>query len=169
MANNFYGKENDPAALREMANASRQSAEESFQRCDTDGFLTQWASTLTAQLFDRQAEIAENGGVAEFPGLYEGNRRVAAQLIEMPVHNAPWRTQKTWRLQEDEVKRFGRSYVPHTKTSRIRKQLRLSEKQELAPAQAQIASTGTGLSGQAWVAIRRIGDPWGLDAKMVGE
>lgn len=38
----------------------------SFERCDTDGFVSQWASGMSAQLARAQAEIVENGGMAEF-------------------------------------------------------------------------------------------------------
>ena len=34
------------AQLREAAAADRQAAYDSFERCDTDGFMSQWASGL---------------------------------------------------------------------------------------------------------------------------
>ena len=51
---------------REQATACLQRSHDSFERCDTDGFLTQWAAQVTAQQHNLAAKIAENGGVWEF-------------------------------------------------------------------------------------------------------
>lgn len=56
----------NPDSLRAKAQACFDRAEESFQRCDTDGFLSQWASNMSGQRLLREAAIAENGGVATF-------------------------------------------------------------------------------------------------------
>jgi hypothetical protein len=59
------------------------AARESFERCDTDGFLSQWAHDLGAKECEAQIKILENGGKAEFWGLFDlhGNR-VPAKLIQ---------------------------------------------------------------------------------------
>lgn len=41
----------------------RKRSAESFERCDTDGFLSQWASDTMANRYSRNAEIVEAGGV----------------------------------------------------------------------------------------------------------
>lgn len=53
------------AYLSEAAAHDRDAAE-SFDRCDTDGFLSQWASGINAQVARKNAAIAEAGGVATF-------------------------------------------------------------------------------------------------------
>jgi hypothetical protein len=58
------------AKLRGEGRKGRQDAHDSFERCDTDGFLSQWASGINAQLDDAKARILEAGGTAEFPGLF---------------------------------------------------------------------------------------------------
>jgi hypothetical protein len=168
----FRGKKNDAVALRAMAADARKRAEDSFQNCDTDGFLSQWANDISAQQFEKQAEIVERGGKGIFTGLYEGDRRVAAKVVERPAYNRPWATTHVWLLRDDEVRKFGRRFIPLSgwkKNSRIQKQLGLRECQELAPAHA-ITSTGgrksTGLAGcaNAYVTTARTGCPWGTDA-----
>lgn len=57
-------------ALREKAAQHTQDANESWERSDTDGFLSQWASGINAQLANAQARIVDNGGVAQFPALF---------------------------------------------------------------------------------------------------
>jgi hypothetical protein len=149
-----------PEQLRQEAKTLRSQAEESFQRCDTDGFLSQWALGLAAREREDQAIIAENGGMSEFVGLYEGDRRVAARLIDTAYGTC-------WLLHDVEEAHFGRRFIPFNESSRIQKKLGLKERSEMAPARAKIVGTGRGLSGNAWVATVRIGDKWGLDAKLV--
>lgn len=62
----------------------RKSAE-SFDRCDTDGALTQWGHDMLAQEHRLAARIAENGGTWTFPALFDldGNL-VAAKNIKTP-------------------------------------------------------------------------------------
>jgi hypothetical protein len=52
--------------LKAEAAQHEQDAHESFERCDTDGFLSQWASGMMASLKRAQARIEEQGGRAIF-------------------------------------------------------------------------------------------------------
>jgi hypothetical protein len=169
MSDKFRGIGNDPAALRAYAEARRQSSRESFERCDTDGFLSQWASDLTASLYDLQAHVAESNGLWMFAGLYDGDRRIAAKIIRVKCFNAPWKTERKWILRDDEVAKYGRRFIPVGGNSRVRKQLGIEERDEMAPAQAEIVGSGTGLSGAASCSatVVRTGDEWGLDAVLV--
>lgn len=68
---------------REMAGRSRRSSEESFERCDTDGFLSQWASDQMAAKYDALARLAENEGRAFFRVyLDESGSPVPARTIQ---------------------------------------------------------------------------------------
>lgn len=58
-------------ALREKAASEDRKAYESFERCDTDGALSQWAWGVTAQKVRLQAEILEADGMAEFPAIFD--------------------------------------------------------------------------------------------------
>lgn len=55
--------------LRRQAAEHRQNSIDSFERCDTDGFMSQWASDCMARLRDFEADIADNDGRWEFPML----------------------------------------------------------------------------------------------------
>ena len=150
-------------ALRAEAKREYALREESFQRSDTDGFLSQWAHGLQAQKLELAAQIAIRGGLGEFEGLFDGERRVAAKLVESTFNG---HTVTSWCLHPSERERYGRSFVPAFTNgkSRILKKLGLTEASELAPAKAVIQGRGRGLSGSAWAAIERTGDPWGRDA-----
>jgi hypothetical protein len=76
--------------LRDRARQLEQAAADSFDRCDTDGFLTQWSQQMNASLHRLQADVLENGGVWTFPALFdlEGNL-VAAKLVQTR-HGLAW-------------------------------------------------------------------------------
>jgi hypothetical protein len=150
---------------RTEAKQALQRRQDSWERSDTDGFLTQWASGLSAQLASKKAEIVENGNKAEFAGLYEGTRRVMARIIQTQYGSC-------WLLHDSEadlMAKRGSRFVPTGDNSRIQKRLGLSQRFEMAPAWAKMDGRGTGLSGQAWVAVFRTGDKWGKDAELIAE
>jgi len=72
-----------PDELRAKARQKERDALESFDRCDTDGFISQWSSGLSAERLYREAQLLEDGGLAEFPALFDldGNY-VPARLID---------------------------------------------------------------------------------------
>lgn len=47
---------------RAAAASARKAEAESWERSDTDGFLSQWASSQMARRYDHLASVAENGG-----------------------------------------------------------------------------------------------------------
>ncbi len=68
----------------ERAAESLRSAEESFERCNTDGFLSQYCSGLSARLHEARAEIARNGGQDQFVALFTlPGERVRARVIHI--------------------------------------------------------------------------------------
>lgn len=148
------------AEYRADAASNLQEAHDSFERSDTDGFLTQWSCGLTAELSSTRAKILEANGTDTFIGLYDGNRRVAAREIDTQYGSS-------WLLSDDEAARYGRKFIPTGETSRVQRKLGLREAEERAPAWAKLDGRGTGLSGTAWVATYRSGDKWGSDAILI--
>ncbi|GAA3251426.1 hypothetical protein [Nonomuraea helvata] len=73
-------------ALRDQANRDDQAAYDSFERCDTDGALSQWAHSLNAQEARLQADITEAGGVALFPALFDLN----GNLVRAKLMHGQW-------------------------------------------------------------------------------
>lgn len=153
--------------FRASAAEKDRRAAESFNRCDTDGFLTQWASGIGAELDRTKADLTEDGETSVFNGLYEGDRRVKAKIIFSQYGAA-------WLLHEDEadlIERRGKKFLPTGDNSRILRDLGLRQAGERAPAWATISGSGTGLSGAATarVVIFRTGDPWGMDSTEIEE
>lgn len=71
------------AELRASATAHASKAQESYERSDTDGALTQWAHGLFSSRDQLQAEILDNGGTCEYQALFDldGNL-VAAKRVD---------------------------------------------------------------------------------------
>jgi hypothetical protein len=58
-------------ALRASAAEHDRAAAESFERCDTDGFVSQWASGVMGAKDREAADLADAGGVAEFWAVFD--------------------------------------------------------------------------------------------------
>lgn len=72
----IYRATKSAAEYRAKAHQHYQDAEDSFDRCDTDGFLSQWASGVSARIDEALACLAENDGKATVRVLadLDGNR-----------------------------------------------------------------------------------------------
>jgi hypothetical protein len=55
----IFPQDHSAAEWREMAREDRQRAADSWERSDTDGFLSQWASGIMADAYDLAAELVE--------------------------------------------------------------------------------------------------------------
>lgn len=167
MLETFYTEAPKPTAaqleaiekLRNEAQRDRERAEESFQRCDIDGFVSQWASQIGAQKRDQQAKVLENGGCSEFSVLCDETGKVIATKVyafDDKFRPDQWNAPKKymWRLPDEMVEQAGRKWVPcaNYKSSRIQKQLKLHEEMRWFPAVAIITTGGrkaTGFGGMA--------------------
>lgn len=158
------GNEKRARAFEAQAAEARAKREESFERCDTDGFVSQFCHGLASSEALENAKIAREGGTALFMGLYEKetNRRLKTKRIETKFGDS-------WLLGDSEAARLGRKFLPFGSNSRIHKQLGLEERVERAPAKAKLHGSGYGFSGLASVHVItvRIGDEWGQDATTV--
>lgn len=69
--------------LREQAAEWRRREEESFQRSDTDGCVTQWCNAISARDSDRAAELADNGNLGVFKVLVDSN---TGEVVGNTIH-----------------------------------------------------------------------------------
>ncbi len=133
--------------LRESAAQHDQNAADSFERCDTDGFLSQWASTITAQKEREQADILDAGGIATF-GRYE-LQTLDGEAVNAKIING--RHGLCWALMDDDDKFTGEFIGAHPvrESTLAKKGYREVEHEFVAEAVADIKGNGTGLSGAA--------------------
>jgi len=141
--------------LRTDAESRYAAREESFQRCDTDGFLSQWAHDLSGQRASAQATILEHGGVSEFVGLFRvaTDERLPAKIINNQYGTA-------WMICDPTTGRATGEFYPTGARSRKQRKAGLEERMELATAEARIVGQGRGLSGSAWVQVVRTDGGW---------
>tara|TARA_R110002126_G_scaffold50297_1_gene138806 strand:+ start:132 stop:638 length:507 start_codon:yes stop_codon:yes gene_type:complete len=152
------------AEHREAAKASRARSVESFERCDTDGFLSQWAGDLSAKEHLENAAILDADGFSEFWGLYEGDRRVKAACVSVYDKFKHGNVSK-WVVEDDDPICAQRKWIPSGDNSRVQKGLGLKERREMAPARAKI----TGDGGNVWVGTFRTGCRYGSNARLSGD
>lgn len=93
------------------AEAQAASAEEraSFERCDTDGFVSQWANNRMASYHRMSADLAEAGGKAEHTALFHLDGTVAS------THQAEGQYGPFWVLNDAAAERFGKRFVTLSK------------------------------------------------------
>ena len=114
--------------------------------------VTEWRRRAN----ELKSELEQSNGLGEFAGLYEGNLRVKAKIIDT-------RFGSCWLLHEDEQKLIalrGKAFLPTGQKSRVLRELGLNQKFELAAAGVEHPRYAKGcLPG-----LYRKGDKWGLDA-----
>ena len=143
------------AEWRKEVNAQQAEREASFQRCDTDGFVSQWAHGICASRDDRKAECAKTNGQELFTVLVDAKtgERVDAKLVD-----GQWGT--SWMLAPEAKACYGgKTWVTCGKGSRIQRELGLKEVAEWADAYITLGGSGTGLSGTAYPITLRAREP----------
>lgn len=157
----------------EAADLDRQ-ARESFERCDTDGFLSQWADGLMARLRRTEADLVEAGNVSEFWGLYRRADGVRVRAKHVTFRSKfHYGTEDCWSFRDENdrtVKGSKLLRINWENPNGVRTNLwkaGYEMRRELAPAKAEIAGSGYGLSGSAWVAVTRTDKGYPADAVVV--
>lgn len=73
-ANTFAGKTAEE--WRAEAKRSTKASSDSFDRCDTDGYLSQWAHNTMAFRYGACAQVAEDGGTMIVTALFKDGEMV---------------------------------------------------------------------------------------------
>lgn len=156
--------------LKKQISIHEKRRQESWERCDTDGFVSQWSSDLSSHKLRTQLSIEEAGGKSEFDALFdlEGNL-VCAKLISGTYGQC-------WALMEetvdgkklkDKYKFTGKfiSAFPKRKSTMEKKGYR--EGTIKTGATAVFRGRGTGLSGNVWVSVVRKDGGFSWDVEVV--
>lgn len=70
MSETYYPMDHTVDEWKAMAGRNNREKADSFERSDTDGFMSQWASGVMANVYLACARHAENGGVATIPWVF---------------------------------------------------------------------------------------------------
>ena len=157
-----------PAEWEEMAQQfeaeSRASAErsrESFERCDTDGFLSQWASDVTAQLNRQRAAWARNFGMDTVAALFDLNGAVIS------THQGDGQWGPYWVLTDEAAARFGRRFVNTSKARKDATRVANNAKKGFSVGRVQVRGT-VQTRGESVIGVRPVFCP-DIDALRAGE
>jgi hypothetical protein len=146
---------------RGMASGNYKRAAESFERCDTDGFLSQWASNTVAREYELKAELADQGGMDTFRALFdlEGNRVYA--------HEVETQFGYSWRLFDKETKEtlgwFNESKAQKAETA-VKNNAKKGFYVGAVKCEARVLSGGNNVNVHYFTAPR---DKYMLDAEVV--
>lgn len=142
-------------------------AQESFDRCDTDGFLSQWAHQMNGIKAQEQARVDENGGMWRFLALFDADTEaiVPAKLISTRYGQA-------WALLEstDPRSAFTGQFVNPSEArkaeTRRKNMVKKGYREGLvwAPAKADFVGGGSGLGGAANMQVGVVRTDAGFDA-----
>lgn len=152
------------AELRARANEAEQEAADSFERCDTDGFLSQWASTLTARKLRAQADLADAGGEIECSALFNLDGTVAS------THLASGKYGPFWVLNDEATERFGKRFYTASGAAKAATRRRNNRAKGFTigtirvKGYVTIAGSGKGLSGAASAYVATVADVGELKA-----
>ncbi len=153
---------------RQKAAQLSQDAQDSFERSDTDGFLSQFASTVMSSKELLQARIVDNGGKWEFRALFDlkGNL-IPAKTFENQYRDTTWGILETEDPQSSFV-----AYVSQSKANDKTKFIKNMAKKGYyvgaveVPAYADLAGSGKGMGGLCSVhaVVRRSDGGFSADA-----
>lgn len=135
--------------LRAQAAEHDAAAAESFDRCDTDGFLSQWAHGITAQKLRAQADLNEAGGMIEVPALFNLDGTIAS------THYGYGEWGPYWVLNDAATAHYGKRFVNPSKARKEATRARNMRAKGFTVGlvkvrgRVDIAGSGTGLSGCA--------------------
>jgi hypothetical protein len=144
------------AQHREAAQASSDAEQASFERSDTDGFLSQWAHSMTARLHNEQAALADAGGMGEWPALFDLNGNLVPAKLVSTRFGIAWGILPSDDPDGRFVAWFSASSARKSATRRVndaKKGYRVGR--VLARTGAKVMGSGTGLSGAASAYVGR--------------
>lgn len=142
------------APLRDVVESARvdakrhsDSAAESFARCDTDGFVTQFVSTLSSEKAKVIAEVAATGGCDVFACLTDLNGNLVSTDLRSVRSKFHYGYERVWVVKRPGSRRA--EWVNDPKRDSTLEKKGLKRQWVVAPAEVYIAGHGTGLSGLA--------------------
>jgi hypothetical protein len=147
---------------RQMAKDCYKRSAESFERCDTDGFLSQQANDTMARVYELAADLIDNGERAMFLALFDTDGD------QVPAKRIKTRYGMSWGLinPDDPNGRFLGWFNPSKAGKPGAARLADAKKgyyvgYVLAPAKADVSSSGRGA-----IAVRTDGG-YSADAEIV--
>jgi hypothetical protein len=151
---------------REAAKSRYRQEQESWERSDTDGFLSQWASNLTAREHQAWADLLDNGGKTRLRVLMNLDGTVASTHI----HHGQWGA--SWVLNDAAAARYGKRFFKESEAASAKRRRATHASKGftlgtvLVDGYVAIQGSGTGMSGAASCYVATLAD---LDKVKAGD
>ena len=120
---------------REQARASRKRSADSFERCDTDGFMSQWASDLTAREYELKAELAETGAWTYARALFDAE---TGEVASTHVADGQWGLY--WVLNDAATAKYGKRFLNESKAATSEKRAAAMRKKGFTVGKVKVAA-----------------------------
>jgi hypothetical protein len=145
---------------RDLANASRKRSAESWERSDTDGFVSQWASDLTAREHEAWANLLDDDCMIVTEALFMLDGTIAS------THSAYGDYGRYWVLNDLAAERYGKRFFSPSKAQNPEREWNNNRTKGFTlglirvEGYVDIAANGTGLSGAttAHIVVRPVVD-----------
>ena len=134
--------------LRDLAAKADRAAADSFERSDTDGFVSQAASGIMAAKYRAQADLEEAGGLMEYrvPFLLDGT--IASTHLAYGQYGA------YWVLNDDAAKVIGKRFLNESNANDAKRRYNANYKKGVTFGTIRVkgyvtlsGGSGTGTSG----------------------
>lgn len=101
---------------RAKARGSEQAKAESWERSDTGGFMSQWASGLMALEYELCAALAEKDGLTETRALFDAE---TGEVASTHIADGQWGLY--WVLNDAAAAKFGKRFLNESKAATTEK------------------------------------------------
>ena len=151
---------------RDEAAAMRQRSADSFERCDSDGFVSQWADNVLASEAMAKAALAEKGGVIDAPALFLADGTLASTHYRTDGQYGPY-----WVLNNRAAEAYGKRFFSPSRAQKAATRRKNNAAKGFTVGTIRVAGHvtlaggGTGLAGA--MSVRPITRP-DIDALKAG-
>lgn len=151
---------------RAAAGRSHKARDESWDRSDTDGFLSQWASGLNAQEHEAWADLLDNGGKTRMRVLMNLDGTVASTHLAYGQYGA------YWVLNDAAAARYGKRFFNESEAAKASRRQKTHAAKGFTFGTIEVegyvtlSGGGTGLSGAASVRVVTLAS---IDALKAGD
>lgn len=148
------------AQWREYAQSLSRSSAESFERSDTDGYLSQWALDRSADLAMKKARLAENKGLTVTDALFDLDGNLISTHRGWGEYG-PW-----WKLTPEAAERMGRTFISPSQAMDPKRRRENNRKKGVTVGMVKVPGQAKTV-GQDMISLRAVIQP-DIDALKAG-
>jgi hypothetical protein len=138
---------------REMAKECRQGSAESWERSDTDGFMSQWASDTMAREYDMLASLVEDGGMIETRALFTLDGKIAS------VEEREGQFGAYWVLNHEAARAYGKKFFNESNAGTAAKRAANNAKKGFVFGIIRVRGLVEMVGGRCYTSVRPVYSP----------